>query len=70
MNNFTAAWNLEWGMVSDRGSVRTENQDAAFLWLPAQTLRLPAEDPAERSDGGRAVISAASAKAKGTARPT
>ncbi len=60
MNNSTAAWNLEWGMVSDRGSVRTENQDAAFLWLPAQTLRLPAEDPAERSDGGRAVISVAS----------
>jgi protein phosphatase len=51
--------NLEWGMVCDRGTVRTENQDAAFLRLPAQVVRLPANGSWRELRGGRTVIPSA-----------
>lgn len=59
-------WNVEWAMVSDKGVTRQDNQDAALLWLPSGSHRLPisgsdqrlcrgSEALAERTVGAHAI---------------
>lgn len=50
MESHVAEWNLEWGIVCDRGQVRRENQDVVLFWYQGELL-----DGTPRT-GGRGVL--------------
>jgi len=49
-------WELDWGIACDRGTIRRENQDAALLWCPGETVRLPLPHSTDNLRGGSVTL--------------